>query len=71
METSVNKLAQIIKETLASDIDFEKGPARKVDQRRSALGASRAKADFDWEAKITLETGIKKTIDWLKQKNEA
>ena len=71
IETSVNKLAQIIKETLASDIDFEKGPARKVDQRRSALGASRAKADLNWQAQVTLEEGIKKTIEWIKQKNDS
>lgn len=68
VETSVNKLAETVKKALASDVEFIKGPARKVDQRRSALQASRAKQDFNWEAQVGLEEGIKKTINWIKQK---
>lgn len=66
VETSVNKLAEVVRASLNSDIEFEKGPARKVDQRRSALKASRANQDLGWQPQVNLEEGIKNTIIWLK-----
>jgi len=67
-ETSINTLANIILKIADSgDLVPEKGPERAADFRRCAVDITKARKGLGFNPKITLETGLKRTIDWWKE----
>ena len=42
----------------------DKGTARDGDIRRSCLNIEKAKKSLDWTSSISLEEGLKKTVEW-------
>jgi len=67
-ETNINDIFSIIKKESGSDFKEIHGPAQKGEQQRSCLNYSKIKAELNWEPKISLEEGLKKTVNWLKNK---
>lgn len=68
-EISISSLVDLIKKnTDHPKIEPIHDPARLADQARSALDNSKAKAELDWEPQISLEQGIKQTIEWFRKK---
>jgi UDP-glucose 4-epimerase len=67
-ETSINTLANIIlKIASREDLAPEKGPERAADFRRCVVDITKARKVLGFNPKVTLETGLKRTIDWWKQ----
>lgn len=67
-EISVLSLIKEIEIVVGKKIQFEKLPARLGEVKRSVLDNSKAKKVLAWQPKINLEEGIKKTLEWAKNK---
>lgn len=67
-ETDVNALAELINKNIDTTVEFSHGEAKPGEQERSCLNSSKAKAELNWEPKVDLAEGIKKTIEWFRQK---
>lgn len=64
-ETSVNKLLNLIKESLKSDIEPLYMDIRKGDVHpRMCADISKARADLGYEPIVFLEEGLKKVLEW-------
>jgi len=66
-ETDVNALAQTLKELSSSSVTIKSGPARPVDQARSALDFSKAQKELGYSPSVNLKEGLQKTLDWFKK----
>ncbi|MFA4833848.1 MAG: NAD-dependent epimerase/dehydratase family protein [Patescibacteria group bacterium] len=67
-ETDLFALIKEIEKVTRKKMEFAYRKARPGEVRRSVLDNSLAKKVLGWEPKISLEEGIKKTIDWLNKK---
>jgi len=65
-ETNLLNLRKQIAIALGQDIKVVEAPAKEGEQRRSCLSYSRAQEVLNWEPQVSLEEGIKRTIDWAK-----
>lgn len=65
-ESTVLDLIEALKKALNKEVMFSHGLAKAGEVRRSVLDSSKAKKKLDWEPKVNLEDGIKKTIEWTK-----
>ena len=69
-EISIKDLVELIAELTAFEGEIVWDTSKPNGQPRRKLDISRAKEEFGFEAKIDLETGLKKTICWyLEQKS--
>ncbi|MCL0038046.1 GDP-L-fucose synthase, partial [Thermodesulfovibrionales bacterium] len=69
-EISIKDLVELIAELTAFEGEIVWDTSKPNGQPRRKLDTSRAKREFGFEAKIDLETGLKKTICWyLEQKS--
>jgi len=69
-ETSINTLANIILKIAGrEDLAPEYGPGRAADFRRCLVDITKARKVLGFNPTITLEEGLKKTIDWSKRCN--
>ena len=66
VETSINSLAENIMTLANVSAGVTHGPARSVDQQRSALDHSKATQELGFAPAIDLATGIQRTITWFK-----
>jgi GDP-L-fucose synthase len=64
-DVSIKKLAEIIKEIICYDGNIKWDPSKPDGTPRKLLNISKFRK-LGWEHKISLEEGIKKTIDWYK-----
>ena len=71
VETSLNDLACCLLEVMDSDLKPEYGPERKVNpvQRRLA-DITKARQLLGFEAKVSLEQGLRGLVDWWKKEKE-
>lgn len=69
-EITVMELAQRIINITGSRSEIIKLPPREEDPRRRSADSTKAKQLLDWEPKIKLDEGIKRTIEWLKSKHK-
>lgn len=67
-EISILSLIKEIEKAAGKKIQTEKNPARLGEVKRSVLNNSKAKKVLAWQPKINLEEGIKKTLEWAKNK---
>ncbi len=61
-ETSVNKVFEILRDEMGSDMEAFYGPPRPGDVRRSILDSSSARDTLDWNPQVTVEEGLRKTL---------
>jgi GDP-L-fucose synthase len=66
-EISIKALAERIVELTGFEGSLSWDTSRPNGQPRRALDTSRAKARFGFEAKVRLEEGLGRTVDWYKQ----
>jgi UDP-glucose 4-epimerase len=66
VETSVLELYQTMAEAAGVRADPRFAPARPGELARSALDASRARAELGWEARTDLPSGALQTLDWFR-----
>lgn len=69
-ETSIRDLLGQIKTLVGYDGTLQWDGTKPDGQPRRSLDSSRAFAEFGWQAKTTLEAGLRKTIHWF-EKNAA
>ena len=62
VETSVNKLYELLREISGKDLPPGYGPAKPGEQLRSCVDPSAAGRDLGWRPKTALATGLKKTL---------
>ena len=67
-ETSLLDLRREITNAIGSPLKIKEAPARLGEQRRSCLSYQRAKEVLNWEPQVDLTEGIKRTIQWSKQR---
>jgi len=68
-ETTINHLAETIVSKTNSKSKIEHVSESPDDPRRRQADISKAKRCIGWEPKISLESGLAKTIDWIKSIN--
>lgn len=66
-ETNLLDIRRDIEKALGRPILIKEAPAKPGEQRRSCLSYQRASTVLDWHPEISLEEGIKKTIEWAKK----
>jgi len=67
-EHTVNEVAKILKEELklrGTVIHIKHGSSRKGDVRRNFSNTTKARKFLGWQAKVGLQEGIKRTVDWF------
>ncbi|PKM91719.1 UDP-glucose 4-epimerase [Candidatus Falkowbacteria bacterium HGW-Falkowbacteria-1] len=69
IEKNLLEVVEAIEASLGSKLEIEYQEAKLGEERRSALDASLAKEKLNWEAKIDLNEGIKRTIEWASNNN--
>ncbi|MFN7098625.1 MAG: NAD-dependent epimerase/dehydratase family protein, partial [Gammaproteobacteria bacterium] len=68
METSIAELATLINKETGNAAPLDLKPARNWDRSGKRYGATqKAKQEIGFEAKITIEDGLRSTIAWTKQ----
>ncbi|MCO5062883.1 MAG: NAD-dependent epimerase/dehydratase family protein [Rhizobiaceae bacterium] len=71
-ETSLLELAQMLSKVMGSDIPPEHGPERKVNGvTRRLADISRARDMIGFEAKISLEEGLRDLVEWWRRERTA
>lgn len=65
-EKSVNNLVRLIMKITGKQVPINYGADRKGQTFRESIDASKAKRLLGWEAKYSLEEGLKKTWEWIK-----
>ncbi|OCL25577.1 UDP-glucose 4-epimerase [Orenia metallireducens] len=66
VQTSVNELVEIMKETIGSSLEAEYQDARAGDIKDSYLDNTKAKEILGWEAKYDLKRGLKETFEYYR-----
>lgn len=66
IETSVINLYRVIQKVTGSNIEFVPGKPRIGDPARAVFDITKIKKELGWQPKISLEEGIKKTAEWVK-----
>jgi UDP-glucose 4-epimerase len=66
---TINELMSVIKKIVEKDIVTDKRPDRLVDVRRIILDTRRVSSEISYVPQTSLESGIKKTWDWLIDSN--
>lgn len=67
IELTMNELAQLILRLTKSSSRLEKKPLPKADPKQRQPDISLAKQALNWEPKIGIEAGLKKTIEYFKK----
>ena len=69
--TSVNQLFDLLVTATKTEFKKQYGPAKKGEQMRSILDATKAEKELDWKPQITLEHGLEKTVTFfINEKNK-
>ncbi|MBI3179369.1 MAG: NAD-dependent epimerase/dehydratase family protein [Deltaproteobacteria bacterium] len=67
-ETDVNTLARLVAELTGYAGKIERAAAKAGEQRRSVLDAGRAARDLEWRPQIGLSEGLRRTVQWFKER---
>ncbi len=71
VETPINEVFGLIREFTKSECKEVHGPAKKGEQLRSCVDPSKLKQQFGWEPRATLAEGLRRTVDYFREKNES
>ena len=69
-ETSVNQLFRLLADTIGSPVKERYGPERRGEQLRSCIDATKLSKASDWDARVSLADGLKRTVDYFRQTME-
>jgi UDP-glucose 4-epimerase len=64
--TSVNQIFDVLKEITRYKLDRFHGPAKVGETRRIYLDAKKARVELDWVPTVSLEGGLKRTVDYFR-----
>lgn len=67
-EIPILELAKVVKELINSESEMEFHPLPKDDPPRRKPDISKAKTLLDWKPKVNLEEGLRRMIEWFKEK---
>ena len=70
VETNLLQIVEAIEKATGRQMEKEFGPAKMGEQKRSCLSFEKAKNILNWQPKMGLEEGIKKTVDWAYSKKQ-
>jgi len=70
VQTDVNQLYEMIAKIVGFDKGANSGPHRPGDLRRNYLDASKAERVLGWEPEVSLEEGLKRTVEYFKAGKE-
>ena len=65
---SVNQLFSYLREMIGFSMQANYGPPRSGDVRKNILDCRMAKELLFWEAKYNIQNGLRKTVEWFRQK---
>ena len=65
-DQSVNDIVRTLASLGDGDFGADYAPARKGEVQHIALDFSRAREELGWEPKVTLEEGLRRTLDSLR-----
>jgi UDP-glucose 4-epimerase len=68
IETDVNQLFGHIKNLLGATCEEKHIPAKAGEQMRSVITAAKAKAILGWEPTVPIEEGLRRTVEFFKNK---
>ena len=68
--TITNRIFEVVAENCGHSEAANHGPDRLGDVNRISLDPSKAKRELGWESQVSLEDGLKTTVDWFKQQGE-
>ena len=68
VETSVNRLYQVMAEVAGVTVPAQSAPARAGELARSALDPSRAAIHLGWRPWTVLEDGVAETLQWFRDR---
>lgn len=68
-ETNLFELIKAIEKVTGREFKYCHQESRAGEVRRSVLDYSKAKRELGWDPKVSLEEGVRKTINWLKENN--
>lgn len=66
VETSVNDLFRTLQDLTGSTCKEIHGPAKKGEQARSVIDATRLRQELGWEPKTSFREGLARTVDYFK-----
>ena len=66
VESSVNDLFRSVKRLTGSTTPEVHGPDRPGDVRRSCIAWDKAKRVLGWSPEVTLDAGLRQTVEWFK-----
>ena len=64
--TSLNRLFEVLRELIGASVEPVYGPSREGDVRDSQADATRAKQLLGFEGKVTVEEGLRRTVEWYR-----
>lgn len=67
-ETSINDLMRILIEHTGSTGKEVHGPAKRGEQARSVIDASKLHQELSWEPRTELSEGLKRTVDYFRER---
>ena len=67
VEYSLNDFARVVNQVLGKNLEIQYLPARPEDPRRRCPDISKARSLLGWEPKVSLEEGLKKTLEAFKK----
>jgi len=68
VETDVNELFRNINAFTNANIEEKHGPAKKGEQLRSCLTYKKIESVLGWKPEVTVSEGLKKTVEYFKEK---
>lgn len=68
VETSINELFRILAGLTGSTCKEVHGPAKPGEQTRSVIDPARMRQELNWEPKVDLSEGLKRTIAYFREK---
>ena len=68
VESSVNRVVELLVKATGTKITCKRGPAVPGEDRRSALDNTAAAKGLKWKPKVSLEEGIRRTVEWFRTK---
>jgi UDP-glucose 4-epimerase len=67
-KVTVLEVAEGIKKVLGDDVKLEFVPARPGDFGGKEVSASKALQELDWFPTVSFEEGMKRTVEWFREK---
>lgn len=69
IETSTNRIFEMVKGVFDKEVKFERNEDQQDAIKHIALDASKAREVLGWIPSVSLEEGIRKTVDWYRNNN--